>query len=76
VVLAFESRASLERFAREQGISDEELEELVRSGLVRAVDDAEQAGALGPPFTTLLRELAGRIPLPDLLDLLDRIPGF
>ena len=76
IVLAFGSRASIQRFARGQRISDEELEELVRSGLVRAVDDAERAGALEPPFTTLLRELAERIPLPDLLDLLDRIPGF
>ena len=43
VVLAFSSRASLERFAREHGDSTEELESLVRAGLRRALDDAERA---------------------------------
>ena len=71
IVLAFASRDSLERFAREQGISDAELEELARSGLVRAIDDAEQADALQPLLADLLRGLARRIPVDELLDLLD-----
>jgi hypothetical protein len=76
IVLAFENRASRERFAREQGISDERLEELVRSGLVRAVDDAERAGALPPLIANQLRSLARRFPVSELLDLVDRLPGL
>ena len=76
MVLAFASRAALERFAREQGISDAELEELVRSGLVRAVDDAERADALDSTVADLLRAVVRRIPVDELLDLLDRLPGL
>jgi hypothetical protein len=76
IVLAFASSESLDRFAREQGVSDEELERLVRSGLVRAVDDAEQADALDPTLATLLRSVARRVPVEEILDLLDRLPGF
>jgi hypothetical protein len=76
MVLAFASRDALERFAREQGISDEELEDLVRTGLVRAVDDAERADALDPTVADLLRAVARRIPVDELLDLLDRLPGL
>jgi hypothetical protein len=76
IVLAFENRASRQRFAREQGISDERLEELVRSGLIRAVDDAERGGALPPLIATQLRSLARRFPVSVLLDLADRLPGL
>jgi hypothetical protein len=76
VVLAFASRDALERFAREQGISDDELEELVRSGLVRAIDDAEQADALDSTIADLLRAVVRRIPVDELLDLFDQIPGL
>jgi hypothetical protein len=75
VVLAFESRESLERFAREQEIGNDELEELIRSGLVRAVDDAEEAEALGSRTADLLRSAARRIPASELLDLLDFLSG-
>jgi hypothetical protein len=75
IVLALSSRESFDRFAREQGISDDELEELARSGLVRAVDEAEEADALNPTIADLLRGLARRIPISELLDLLDLLPG-
>ncbi|HEU6444709.1 MAG TPA: hypothetical protein VFL61_06600 [Gaiellaceae bacterium] len=75
IVLAFESRASLERFAREQGIEEDELADLARSGLLRAVDDAEEAGSLSPTIADLLRELARRIPISQLLELPDLLPG-
>jgi hypothetical protein len=74
IVLAFADGASLERFARAHGISDEELEALVRSGLIRAVDDAERAGALPARLATRLRDLARRFPVAVLLDLLDQLP--
>lgn len=72
VVLAFENRDELDRFAQKHGIEDEELEELLRRGLVRAVDDAEQADALSPTVADGLRALVRRIPLETILEL----PGF
>ena len=74
VVLAFSSRASLERFAQAHGGSDEELESLVRAGLRRALDDAERANQLDPRLADLLRGLAARVPIAQLLDLLERLP--
>ena len=72
VVLAFENRDELDRFAQEHGIEEEELEEILRRGLVRAVDDAEQADALSPPVADGLRALVRRIPFETILEL----PGF
>jgi hypothetical protein len=43
--------------------SDEELEQALRAGLVRAVDDARDRGELGSAETRVLRELAERAPL-------------
>jgi hypothetical protein len=74
IVLAFASRASLERFAQEHGDSEEELESLVRAGLRRALDDAERAQQLDPRLADLLRGLAARVPVTQLLDLLDQLP--
>jgi hypothetical protein len=76
IVLAFAGRDSLKRLAREHGISEQQLEELVRSGLVRAIDDAERAGALEATVADLLRDVVGRIPLSALLDLLGQLPGL
>jgi hypothetical protein len=70
VVLAFDSRDELERFAREHGIDDEELEEVVRSGLLRAIDDAERAKALNTGVADQLRSVVRRIPVRSLLGLL------
>jgi hypothetical protein len=76
VVLAFASRNSLRRFARDHGLSNTELEQLVRSSLIRAVDDAERADALDPTIANLLRSVARRIPIGGLLDLLDQLQGL
>lgn len=76
VVLAFGSRESLDRLAREHGLSNEELEQLLRTSLIRAVDDAERAGALDPTVADLLRGVARRIPISGLLDLLDQLRGL
>lgn len=74
IVLAFASRASLGRFAQEHGVSAEELESLARAGLRRALDDAERANQLDPRLADLLRGLAARVPIAQLLDLLERLP--
>ena len=75
VVLAFSTGASLERFAEEHGFSERELENLVRAGLGRALDDAEREGLVDPGLANLLRELVERVPIGQLLDLLERLPS-
>jgi hypothetical protein len=74
IVLAFASRDSLARLGRELGISDERLERLVRDGLRRAVDDAERAGAIRPILADLLRGVVRRLPVVELLDVVDALP--
>jgi AcrR family transcriptional regulator len=76
VVLALANRDSRERFARKHGISDERLEQLVRDGLMRAIDDAVQADALNPTIADILRGLVRTIPVDELVDLLYQIPGL
>jgi hypothetical protein len=73
MVLALANSDSRERFAREHGISDEQL---ARDGLMRAIDDAVEADALNPTIADLLRGLVRTIPVDELVDLLDRIPGL
>jgi hypothetical protein len=76
MVLALANSDSRERFAREHGISDQRLEELVRDGLMRAVDDAEEADALNPTIANILRGIVRSVPVDELVDLLDRLPGL
>jgi hypothetical protein len=76
MVLALANRDSRERFVRAHGISDQRLEQLVRDGLLRAIDDAEAADALNSTVANLLRGFVRRLPVDELLDLLDQLPGF
>jgi hypothetical protein len=71
LVLALATENSRERFARERGIADAELEEAVRAGLLRAIDDAERADALGPVPAPALREIAMRIPVDEAIALIE-----
>jgi hypothetical protein len=76
MVLALANSDSREQFAREHGISDERLEELVRDGLMRAIDDAVEADALNPTIANILRGIVRSVPVDELVDLLDRLPGL
>jgi hypothetical protein len=73
---ALRTEESRERFARRYGIGDAELESAVRAGLVRAVDDAERAGALNPLLAVPLREVAKRIPVNEAIAALRDARGF
>ena len=47
----------------------------MRAGLGRALDDAErEEGLLDPTLADLLRGLVARVPVAQLLDLLDQLP--
>lgn len=61
---------SRERFSERYGIEDPELARAIRAGLLRAVDDAERAGALSPLIADPLRSTVRDIPLEDAIDLI------
>jgi hypothetical protein len=58
-----------ERFSRRYGINDAKLAKAVRAGLLRAVEDAEEAGALSPLIAGPLRSTIERIPLDQAIEL-------
>lgn len=62
---------SRERFTERYGIDDAELARAIRAGLLRAVDDAEEAGALSPFLAGPLRESLRNIPLDQAIELID-----
>ncbi len=76
IVLAFASGQSLQTFAREQGIEVSQLEDLLRAGLVRAVDDAERADAVNSTVAGILRQVIERVPVSTILDLLKQLPNL
>ena len=77
LALALATEESREAFIRRYGIDDAEFEAAVRAGLVRAVDDAEDAGALPPLVALPLREVAERIPVDEAIRLIqDARPLF
>jgi hypothetical protein len=59
------------RFAKKYGIDDEKLAKAIRAGLLRAVDDAEEAGALSPILVAPLRETLKQIPLDQAIELIN-----
>jgi hypothetical protein len=62
---------SRERFTERYDISDAKLARAVRAGLLRAVDDAEEAGALNPLLAAPLRETLRNIPLDQAIELIN-----
>lgn len=67
---ALASPEARERFAERYGIDDAKLARAIRAGLVRAVDDAEDAGALSPLLAGPLRSTVERIPLEQAIELI------
>jgi choline dehydrogenase-like flavoprotein len=65
-----------ERFKQKYGIDDEKLAKAVRAGLLRAIDDAEEAGALSPILAGPLRETVQRIPLDQAIELINDAESF
>jgi len=65
-----------ERFKKKYGINDAKLAKAIRAGLVRAVDDAEEAGALSPILAVPLRETVQRIPLSQAIEFINDAESF
>ena len=60
-----------ERFSERYGIDDEKLARAIRAGLLRAIDDAEEAGALSSFLAGPLRATIEEIPLEQAIELID-----
>jgi len=67
---ALATPASRERFTQRYGIDDAELARAIRAGLLRAVDDAERAGALSPFLAGPLRATLRQIPVDQAIELI------
>ncbi|HKB20465.1 MAG TPA: hypothetical protein VKC65_05570 [Gaiellaceae bacterium] len=76
MVLALASQDRRDEFIRDHHITNAELESLVRNGLKRSIDDAQNAGALNPTLAGILRGVVGNLPIDELLDLLQRLRGL
>lgn len=61
---------SRERFTRRYGIDDAELARAIRAGLLRAIADAERAGALNPLLAAPLRSTVRQIPIDQAIELI------
>ncbi len=67
---ALASDEARERFTDRYDISEVELAKAIRAGLLRAVNDAEKAGALSPLVAGPIRETVRDIPLDQAIELL------
>ena len=76
LVIAVRSEDALDDFADEHGITREDAERAVEEGLVRSVDDAEEAGALPGPLAGIARSAVQSVPPWLLLEALDRLGGL
>jgi hypothetical protein len=65
-----------ERFKERYNIDDEKLAKAIRAGLVRAVDDAEEAGALPALLAGPLREAVRNIPLEQAIEIINDAESF
>jgi hypothetical protein len=62
LVLALRSEEALAEFSDEQGLDRDELEQAITDGLIRAVDQAEEAGSLPGLVAPLVRRAAESVP--------------
>ena len=73
LVLALRSQEALADFSEEQGLDRDELEQAITDGLVRAVDQADEAGDLPGFIAPLVRRAAESVPPWLILETLERL---
>ena len=76
LVLALRSVEELEDLARREGRSRDELEDALRTGLARAVDQARDEDLIGDTTAGALSFAAERLPLGLLLSVLRGVSSF
>jgi hypothetical protein len=75
LALALAGEEARRRFVEEHRIGDEQLEQAVRSGIERAVDDARRTGVISALEAELLRRGAAALPVATLIDALQSAEG-
>ena len=76
LVLALGSESDLDRFAAKHGLSRGDAESAIRDGLVRAIDDGQQANAISGDTADVLRGIATRLPIGLVLAVLRGASGL
>jgi hypothetical protein len=76
LVLALRSEEAFQAFSDEHGIEQEEAERAVRDGLVQAVDEADEEGALPGLLVPFVRKAAESVPPWLVLEALERLGGL
>jgi len=71
LAVAIASGEGRREFIEEYGVDEARLEAAIRAGLLRAVDDAEEAGALSPVVAVPLRAVFERIPVEEAIALIE-----
>ncbi len=71
LALALPTEEAREEFERQHGIDTEEFARAIRAGLLRAIEDAEDAGALSPLIAGPLRATVEQIPLDQAIELVE-----
>ena len=67
--------AALGAFSEEHGISEEAVDDAIRAGLLRAIDDAELEGLISGTTATVARLIAENAPVAATVDAFRAIPG-
>jgi hypothetical protein len=75
LALALASEEATQEFADEHDIESSDVEDAVRAGLVRAVDDAAAAGKISGLEETILRQIAEHAPVGATIDALQAVSG-
>lgn len=68
---ALPTEETREEFAAERGIDEDELEDAIQAGVVRAIDDAQDAGQVSPIVAEGLRAIASNLPVNEAIDLIN-----
>ena len=71
LALALPTEEAREEFERQHGIDTEEFARAIRAGLLRAIEDAEDAGALSPLIAGPWRGTVEQIPLDQAIELVE-----
>ena len=76
LVLALRSEDTFDAFTAEHDIERAEAEDAIQTGLVRAVDEAEEDGTLPGLIAPLVRRAAENVPPWLILETLERLGSF
>ena len=76
LVLAIRSESALDDFAEGNGLDTDEVEQVVQEGLLQALDDARESGALSGLVAGLAEQVIETVPPHLLIEALERLGSF